>query len=132
MKRSVIACCALSFMLATVGQGQTPISYPQIGDHYTRGQIKKMLRDAHTPDQYKALGDYYGEQQRNYLAQAADERREWIRRSQNTSAAAAKYPRPEDSSRNLYEYLMYKASAAGTLSDKYGQMAIDAEPTKPQ
>ena len=129
MKRSVLACCALSFMLATAGQGQTQIS--QNGDHYTRGQIKKLLRDAHTPDEYKALGKYYGEQQKNYLSQAADERREWIGR-QSTSAAAAKYPRPEDSARNLYEYLMYKASEAGTLSEKYGQMAIDAEPVKPQ
>jgi hypothetical protein len=119
-------------MLATAaGQGQTPISYPQNGDHYTRSQIKKMMRDAHTPDQYKALENYYGEQQRNYLSQAADERREWIGR-QSTSAAVAKYPRPEDSARNLYEYLMYKASEAGTLSEKYGQMAIDAESTKLQ
>jgi hypothetical protein len=37
--------------------------------------------------------------------------------------AAAKYPRPVDSARNLYEYYMYKASEAGTLEAKYSRLA---------
>jgi hypothetical protein len=132
MKRIIFACGVLSFVLAAAGQGQAPISSPQNSTHYTHGQIKKMLQDAHTPDQYKALENYYSEQQRSYSTQAAEERQEWIRRSQGTTALSAKYPRPADSARNLYEYLTYRASQAGTLSEKYGQMAVAAEPTKPQ
>jgi hypothetical protein len=132
MKRIILVCGVLSFMLAAAGQGQTPISSPQNSTHYTHGQIKKMLQDAHTQDQYRALENYYSEQQKSYLTQAAGERQEWIRRSQGTGALSAKYPRPADSARNLYEYLTYKASQAETLSEKYGQMAVAAEPIKQQ
>jgi len=132
MKRSIYACCAVLLMLAAAGQGQTPISSPQNGVQYTRSQIKKMLHDAHAPDQYKALGSYFSDQQKVYLAQAADERQEWIQRSQNTMVLAAKYPRPADSARILYEYFTYKASEAGILSEKYDQLAIAAGTAKPQ
>jgi len=36
---------------------------------------------------------------------------------------AAKYPRPADSARNLYEYYMYKANKAGALEAKYTNLA---------
>ncbi len=66
VKRSILTCCALSFMLAT-GQGLAPISSAQNGEHYTPSQINKMQQsylrgyskkgisrmflDAHAPDQ---------------------------------------------------------------------------------
>jgi hypothetical protein len=64
----------------------------------------------------------------DYLRQAAEEKKEWERRSQNVTSAAAKYPRPADSSRNLYEYYMYKASKAETLEAKYSQLAAPNAP----
>jgi hypothetical protein len=36
----------------------------------------------------------------------------------------AKYPRPVDPVRNLYEYCMYTSSEAGTLESKCGWMAL--------
>jgi len=35
----------------------------------------------------------------------------------------AKYPRPVDSARNLYEYYMTRASEAGMLEAKYTRLA---------
>jgi hypothetical protein len=61
------------------------------------------------------MANYFGEQHGTYLQKAAEEKKEWDRRSQNITSAAAKYPRPVDSARNLYEYYMYKASEAGTV-----------------
>jgi hypothetical protein len=69
------------------------------------------------------LANYYGDRQKDYLQKAADEKIEWARRSQNVTGILAKYPRPVDSARNLYEYYMTRASEAGTLEAKYSRMA---------
>jgi len=90
------------------------------------------MREAHSPNEYRALAGYYGEQQTSYLKQAAEEKQEWVRRSQNIVGVAAKYPRPVDSARNLYEYYMYKASQMGALSLKYSQLGAADAPAKLQ
>jgi len=91
-----------------------------------------MALNAHAPAQYTALSSYYGDLRKNYLQQAAAEKKEWERRSQNTMGSAAKYPRPVDSARNLYEYYMYKASEAGTLEAKYSRLAAPDAPAAAQ
>jgi hypothetical protein len=124
MKRILIAAGILSFALAGVGDAQATASTAGNGAHYTQAQLRQMVRDAHTPEQYKALAGYYAGRHTYYLQQAAEEKQEWVRRSQNIMVVAAnKYPRPVDSARNLYEYYMYKASEAGDLAAKYRQMA---------
>jgi hypothetical protein len=82
-----------------------------------------MTRDARTPEQYKNLASTYAKQQAYFLRVAAEEKAEWQRRSQNIVSINAKYPRPVDSARNLYEYYVREASEAGTFSAKYDQMA---------
>jgi hypothetical protein len=91
-----------------------------------------MARDAHAPEQYKALARYYGSQQENYLRQAAEAKKDWERKGQNVTGAYAKYPRPVDSARNLYEYYMHKASEAGTLEAKFSKQAAPDEPVNAQ
>jgi hypothetical protein len=85
--------------------------------------LKQLALNAHEPAQYTVLASYYGSEKTNYLQQAAEEKKEWERRSQNIVSIAAKYPRPVDSAHNLYEYYMYKASEAGTLEAKYSNLA---------
>lgn len=130
MKHSLFAACILSSALVGIGNAQQAATSPEMDAHYTKAQVKQLVRDAHTPDQYRALASYYGEQQKSYLKQAADEKQEWIRRSQNVVGVAAKYPRPVDSARNLYEYYMYKASESGDLSAKYAGLGASSNPTK--
>lgn len=67
----------------------------------------------------KTLADHYAKQQQMYEQKAAEEKQEWIRRSQINSSLYAKYPRPADAAKNLYEYYTAKAEAAGKLKDKY-------------
>ncbi len=86
-------------------------------------QLKRLAREARTHEQYAALADCYQKLQKNYLRQAAEEKQEWERRSENAMASAAKYPRPVDSARNLYEYYLSKASEEAALSAKYSQLA---------
>jgi hypothetical protein len=123
MKRSFLAAGILSFALASAGSAQGAVPPAGDGDHYTQSQLKQMARDARTQEQYTALANSYDKQQRDYLQQAAEEKVEWERRSQNIVSINAKYPRPVDSARYLYEYYVYKASEAGALSAKYGQLA---------
>jgi len=130
MKRILIAAGILSFALAGVGSAQETASSAANGTHYTQGQLKQLVRDAHTPKQYRTLADYYAGRQNNYLRQAEEEKQEWVRRSQNIMGVAAKYPRPADSARNLYEYFTYKASETGALAVKYSQLAAQEPPAK--
>jgi hypothetical protein len=130
MKHTLFAACILSSALVGSGNAQQTAASPEMNAHYTKAQVKQLVRGAHTPDQYRILASYYGEQQNGYLKQAADEKREWIRRCQDGAGVAAKYPRPVDSARNQYEYYMYKASGSGDLAAKYAELADSSNPTK--
>jgi hypothetical protein len=124
MKISRFAAGILAFALVGTVSAQGIASPAKSGTHYTQAELKKMARDARTPVQYNALASYYGDQKQFYSQQAAAEKQEWERRSQNVMAIAAKYPRPVDSARNLYEYYAFKASEAGTLEAKYQQLGV--------
>jgi hypothetical protein len=126
MKGTSIAASVLAIALIGAGSAKGSLAAAQDGDHVSQTQVKQMARDAHSPEQYKALAHYYDIQQKNYLKQAADEKQEWERRSQITTSLYAKYPKPADSARNLYEYYVVKASEAGALSTKYGKLAEPA------
>jgi len=132
MKRISIAISILSLALATLGNAQGTSPSKETGEHYTQSQLKKMVSEAHSPEQYDVLARYYGNEQKVFLQKAADEKQEWARRSQFTTSISAKYPRPVDSARNLYEYYAYKASEAGVLSDKYRVLATPVTPALTQ
>jgi hypothetical protein len=123
MKSRIATICAMSIALATLGTAQTNTSSAGSGTQYTQAQLKQLTKDAHTPAQYGVLAGYYGSQQKQYLAKAADEKQEWARRSANIMLTAAKYPRPVDSAHYLCDYYTYKAAEAGQLAAKYSQSA---------
>ena|SRR5579863_10645022 len=126
MKGRSIATGILTLALVGAGSMQGSVAAAQDGDHVSKAQLKQMAREAHSPAQYRALAHYYDIQQKDYLKQAAEEKQEWERRSQITTSLYAKYPKPADSARNLYEYYVVKASEAGALSTKYSQLAEPA------
>ena len=128
MNRNPFATCILALAFAGAASAQGAASSAETGAHYTKAQVKELKRNAQTPAQYAVLAGYYGAQKADYLRQAAEEKKEWERRSQNVTSAAAKYPRPADSSRNLYEYYMYKATEAQTLESKYERLAAPNAP----
>ena len=123
MKLNLLATCILALAFAGAGSAQSTASSAETGAHYTKAQVKELKRNAHAPAEYAVLAGYYGAQKADYLRQAAEEKKEWERRSKNVAVAFGKYPRPVDSARNLYEYYIYKASEAGTLETKYHQLA---------
>jgi hypothetical protein len=126
MKNSLFAASILSFALAGVANAQATASSAENGTHHTQAQLKELAREAHAPAQYSALATFYGNQQNNYLQKAAEEKQLWIQRSQNIVSIAAKYPRPVDSARYLYEYYSTMAAESGQLAAKYGQLSSPA------
>src|ERR1700689_482159 len=94
MMRNILAACIVSVALKGMAVAQEAAPTAANGTHYTPGEIKKLERQARTPEQYGTLATYYGDQQKTYLEMAAQEKQEWDRRSQNVMVVAAKYPRP--------------------------------------
>jgi hypothetical protein len=65
---------------------------------------------------------YYANLQVKYQQKAAAAKALWLERSKNAPVSLyAKYPRPADSAKNLYEYYTTKAAEAGKLKDKYSK-----------
>ena len=132
MTRKLFAACVLFLSIASIGTAQSTASSMKSGAHYTKAQVKMMAMEASTPEQYSVLASYYEGQKRQYMLKADEEKKEWIRRSQNITSSAAKYPRPVDSARNLYEYNMSKASEAEERSLKFNQLVAKASISKEQ
>ncbi len=123
MKGTYVAASILTLALIGAVTAQGSVAAAQDGDHVSKAQLKQMAREAHSPEQYEALAHYYDIQQQDYLKLAKDARHEWVLRLQMTTSFYARYPRPADSARNLYEYYLEKASKAGARSAKYSQLA---------
>jgi len=132
MTRKVIAACILSLAFAIVGNAQGTASPSETGVHSTRVDLKQLARSANAPEQYMALANFYGMQQESYQQRAAEAKKDWERMGRNVTGNMAKYPRPVDSARNLYEYYMAKASKAATLEAKYTRLATSGSPVNAQ
>ena len=132
MNRNLFATCILALAFAGAASAQGAASSAETGAHYTQAQLKELALNAHAPAQYTVLASYYGVQKVDYLRQAAEEKKEWERRSQNVTSHASKYPTPADSVRNYYEYYMHKADEAGTLEAKYNHLSAPDAPVNAQ
>lgn len=129
MRNILLAASILSITITGAGNAQGTASSTKKKSSLTNAQIRQMARVAHTPEQYRTVAGNYAGLQEKYLRQAAEEKQEWVRRSQNVPAVAAnKYPRPMDSSKYGFEYFTGKATEAGSLAAKYNRMAAESSP----
>jgi hypothetical protein len=120
--QSVIACMAgiLIASVACLGQPTSP--------SYSHAELKKMIGEAHTAEQYKTLATYFSSRQTSYEQKAAEEKHEWLQLSGGYAAPYLKYPRPADASRNRYEYFTYEAQQMNAQAAHYeGLAAIAAQ-----
>lgn len=91
---------------------------------YTSGsELRRMERQAHTPEQYQQVASAYRGRQQHFQQEADAEMHEWIRRMQFVNPVWEKYPRPEDSSRNRYEYFKYESQLMNDRASHYEAMA---------
>jgi hypothetical protein len=119
--KDFIAMSVVSCALVSAASAQVSRSLDQNKELHTQAQLKQLTREAHAPEQYQVLAAYYADQQKYFLQQAADEKTEWELRGQNVVGVLAKYPRPVDSAKYLYQSFVEKANEAGLRSAKYSQ-----------
>jgi hypothetical protein len=123
MKTIAFALCLVSLSFATGVGAQQQAPPVEKAEHLTRAQLNHLKRTAHTPEQYHILAAYYKRRQLSYLKEAAEEKQEWVMRSQYGTQVGVKYPRPVDSARSLYEFYENSAEEMGALSSRYQQLA---------
>jgi uncharacterized caspase-like protein len=128
MIRRLFALSIVSIVLATGTSAQEAVSPSESHLRYTHSQLKQLIREAHTPEQYSALADYYTGLQRECLRKAEQERQEWVQLSKNVTWMGTKAPRPMDFSRQAYQYDLSKATKAESTAAKYGQLAAPKSP----
>jgi hypothetical protein len=90
---------------------------------YSTGQIHKMVREAHTGEQYTIIADYYYRRQQQYRLKAAEAMHLWADRNATVTPLSEKWPRPVDSARNLHDYYAYESSRSAALFAKYSALA---------
>ena len=110
-----IACALVAFAISSgiAGAGSANAT------NYGKANLKKMARDAHTPEQYRVLASFNRIRQQQFAVQAHDEIAWYARRSLNLSLPAAKYPVPRDSSKNRYEYFNYESQRMSRQAAHY-------------
>ena len=130
MVRNILIAITTAVLLAEAATAQaSQAASVQPALHYSRAELHTMIKQAHTPQQYRVLAADLHQRQQVFENKAESEKQEWERRSQNVSRAAAKYPRPADSSRNRYQYFDDEATKMGTLAARYDRLAEQAQPT---
>jgi len=93
---------------------------------YGKAQVRQMMRDAHTREQYLVLAEYYRGQQQTFREHARREWSEAVRLSQFSSATAGRYPRPVDWSMIRYEYFSHKSRQMAQKSAYWEKLSASA------
>jgi hypothetical protein len=127
LKRIFLLACPIVFlaMSGTIGSAAATASADK--PEYTSAQIRKMIREAHTVQQYTVLADYYQTRQRMYQRKAAEEMHLWSERNAVISPVMEKWPRPVDSARNLHDYYEHMADDSAAKVAHFNHLA-DAAP----
>jgi hypothetical protein len=106
-------CCELtnSFGISLYAEGQS---------HLSGRMLRKEIRAAHTPEQYRALAKYFRAEQRDFQTKALAEQKELSRLKDKPTSFSSKYPTSLDAANHLYQYHLLK-------SDEMGRRALEFE-----
>jgi hypothetical protein len=118
-----IGLIAFSFAMALAMASAESTIAPQYG----KAELQRMIRQAHTPQEYQVLAGYFRSRQQKFEQQAQAEKEEWQRRSQNVTGPAAKWPRPVDSSKNRYDYFACQANQMAQQAARYESLATHSQ-----
>ena len=110
-------------VVLTAGALRATATEPSDKPEYTSAQIRKMVHEARTVQQYTVLADYYATRRRMWQQKAAEEMHLWAERSAVISSVSEKWPRPVDSARNLHDYYEAMANESAALVERYDRLA---------
>jgi hypothetical protein len=126
LKRIFLLACPIVFLAISATAASAVATAPADKPEYTSAQIRKMIREAHTVQQYTVLADYYQTRRRMYQRKAAEEMHLWAERNAIISPVSEKWPRPVDSARNLHDYFENMADDSAAKVAHFNQLADSA------
>lgn len=91
----------------------------QPAKHYSRHDLKILIRTAHTPEQYRALSIYFHQQAEHFRLLAKGQEQEM--RYALEHPGGPKYPTAYDDARHLSLYYENRANEASQKANNYEQ-----------
>jgi tetratricopeptide (TPR) repeat protein len=104
---------ANQFFTANVPQSPGPATV-----QFSRGDLRQMMREAKTPEQYQTLATYFRGQERLCREKAQAEKEEY-ERCMNSPCGSPKSPTRADTARHLREYYVSEADRMARLAEHY-------------
>ena len=95
---------------------------PGFHPKYVRSELKRMVRTAHTPEDFERLATYFDDREQEFHKKAEDEKRE-LNRCLAIPYTSSKYPTPADNARGLLQYYQLKADELGQRATAYHMRA---------
>jgi hypothetical protein len=126
MLRRTLLTFAILAVALSAGVVPAAATAPSNQPEYTSAQIRKMVHEAHTVQQYTVLADYYKTRQRMFQSRAAEAMHLWAERNAVISPVYEKWPRPVDSARNLHDYYEVMANDSAAKVDRFSHLADSA------
>lgn len=90
-------------------------------------ELRKLLQDAKTREEFKVLSLYYHVQGASFEALAKERKKEWASGLAHPTGGS-KYPTGADRARQLYEYYASRADQSFKTEKAYEERAKAAEP----
>ncbi|HEV2576625.1 MAG TPA: hypothetical protein VGU25_05390 [Acidobacteriaceae bacterium] len=87
------------------------------------GSLNKLIRNAHTPEEYQLLAFHFRCEEALYRDKAAAVVVEWNRNNAVAGGPGRKFPVRTDSARDLYDYYSHKADGMAMQAASYEQRA---------
>jgi len=119
---SALLAAAVLLFRATHSPAQEPATPTRIA----KSDLKALVANAHSSDQYRQLATYFHRQEQEYRTKAAAEKVERDRRAAVNAGLSQKYPRPVDSAEYLYESYVSSADRAAAQAQHYDRLASNS------
>ena len=127
LRRNLLPACAIFAGILGATTVCAAATRPSEQPEYSSAQIRKMVKEAHTVQQYTVLADYYQARSRMFKQEAAEAMHLWAERNAVISPVYEKWPRPVDSAHNLYDYYVAMENDSAAKVAHFNQLA-DAAP----
>jgi hypothetical protein len=101
---------------------------PAANQIYSHSELMRLIRTAHTPDEFNALADYFDRKHEQNTQKAKDEQTELNRRLA-APYLSPKYPTPVDTARRRLQYYKAEAEEYEHRADTYRQKAKEMSGT---
>ena len=94
--------------------------------HYHRSELHRMMREASTADQYRALVTWFREEEVILRGKAEGENRDY---EHYKTSARLKVPTRADNARSMRDHYSYKADEMSELAARYETKLSQLDPT---